>query len=101
MTRGQRAYASLPSKSSQHKAKMTSIDNKTISKINNTSNDNSTQLLAQTEEFKTVETKHKENNSLITIDSSISNETSNSKDSEENESQIKQDDSKYWPITSV
>jgi hypothetical protein len=80
---------------------MTSIDNKTISKINNTSNDNSTQLLAQTEEFKTVETKHKENNSLITIDSSISNETSNSKDSEENESQIKQDDSKYWPITSV
>ncbi len=80
---------------------MTSIDNKNVSNINNTSNDNSTQLLAQTEEFKTVETKYKENNSLITIDSSISNETSNSKDSEENESQIKEDDSKYWAITSV
>jgi hypothetical protein len=80
---------------------MTSIDNKNVSNINNTSNDNSTQLLAQTEEFKTVETKYKENNSLITIDSSINNETSNSKDSEENESQIKEDDSKYWAITSV
>jgi hypothetical protein len=80
---------------------MTSIDNKNVSNINNTSNDNSTQLLAQTEEFKTVETKYKENNSLITIDSPINNETSNSKDSEENESQIKEDDSKYWAITSV
>jgi len=93
LTRGQRAYATLPSKTSQYKTKIFN-DNKTVASITNPSNETP---LAQNQEFKTVQTKLNETNGPSNTDSGNCYEKSNSNESEK----VSLEDSKFWTISSV